>query len=1415
MEKVTIKRVKRNTKKPTTKEKILAGLGLGSTLLGGIASVSPKPQTTQFTRSQGDEAKNSGSKVKNVLNQIFGVPVAQASTDYSTMSKDELAQLAAQLNVPNQTPQQQAEYQAIVNAYYGRTPTTSTSSSSTSSSSTGNSGSTTSEGSTQGTASGVQAYHNGQWGAPQSGDKFTDGAGVNYTFQGGQWVPDARDTYSLPTTGNKVGDTKAVGPNQVVRWNGVAWVDADIGTAFSDNSGNTFVMDASGKWIQGVYMTNPQGYNQITGEYSQMNPISFATLEAAKGYAQLLGGTVEAVTYDQGPYRLAQPQYVIRVGNAVLNAGLVAQTLNAFPNGMQMIQQEISKYNSAGVSTNSMTKTLEELHAMYPSINVDVPAANVSGNTYTGLAGQGSNAAFYGQTANAGAAIPGSAPVWNIGNTGTQTGTATGQLTAQQQQWIAQSGTTTRQALQGQAGAVEFLDSYFANHPERLPQAFAPGSYIAYGLSVGTSTSANVSNYNFNFDTGKYEKGGTGTTVTPRTDAPNPAATVNFNSLTDQQKQDMTAYYGGHPERLPDAFAPGSFIAFGLGLGGGAPDLSDPTTANTLQKAGYTWNGTAYVKIGSTAASHTPTGPITTGDYYTDEQIKNMANGIVYDPVKISDAQLLRVQSGITVPDRVFPGTVLAYMLGLGDAKTQATQATRVGTDGKTYQYSSGWWVVQPGTTTQGAHTNVPNPAQTTPPATTTSPDTTVTIKSPGATSGSTINVSISQRANNVVHIEFVDPNTNQLVSKDFSSLTEFSKLLQSYNVGGNDTAARNSQAVFAALGSIGQNWNKVATGTVLPLPQTVTQSSVNNSVWTDQNGNRAVTAGALGINEPLGVLFYDAGTNTLYLDHGNGQFETLTGNQAYNQARVIEYTNLIKAATATPDHTAASNDTLLKALGRNTATVDAQHPLGTGAQSTGSGMLQQGAWYSWTDSSVVKDYGKNANAFKADWQTDATGKVTSITITTTNAQGQQVLRTFPSPQALMNFLDTTSGQWAGLNPDQQQNAFAGLPDNVKAMYTAANAARSYIPNFPNIQTTNRVVTPPGTAQLISTVPGSTGQVLSGMNPEYFTTPDQANAALAAIRQYHPDAKLVDMSVNSSPGWFTSYGTDPRVGWMIVYNIDNGSNRATYVDPAAVLKQIGTSGQLAKDIPGTQQSFFATNNGINVVFNTAVPKGSMGAANTGAGTGTPAGSTGQTSSGTPALGAVLGKNPFHNNENVMVTTVNTLDGSLRPTNGVLSDGSTIEIGGYNLDGAYNHFSLMIGTAEVPIDQAVITANKITLHPVFPSSTPNGAIIRIKLLSANPALAAGQLSGVSFSFTRTQSSSLDQVDTETQDLESSDASGTSQSQSTYVVQPGDTLWSIAQKVYQSGTQWDKILSANSDTLHGPQDLRVGMVLRIPS
>ena len=51
--------------------------------------------------------------------------------------------------------------------------------------------------------------------------------------------------------------------------------------------------------------------------------------------------------------------------------------------------------------------------------------------------------------------------------------------------------------------------------------------------------------------------------------------------------------------------------------------------------------------------------------------------------------------------------------------------------------------------------------------------------------------------------------------------------------------------------------------------------------------------------------------------------------------------------------------------------------------------------------------------------------------------------------------------------------------------------------------------------------------------------------------------------------------------------------------------------------------------------------------------------------------------------------------------------------------------------------------------------------------------------------------------------------------TYTVQSGDTLWKIAQEMYEDGSKYMKIFDANSDLLENPDRIFPGQELKIPN
>jgi LysM repeat protein len=57
-------------------------------------------------------------------------------------------------------------------------------------------------------------------------------------------------------------------------------------------------------------------------------------------------------------------------------------------------------------------------------------------------------------------------------------------------------------------------------------------------------------------------------------------------------------------------------------------------------------------------------------------------------------------------------------------------------------------------------------------------------------------------------------------------------------------------------------------------------------------------------------------------------------------------------------------------------------------------------------------------------------------------------------------------------------------------------------------------------------------------------------------------------------------------------------------------------------------------------------------------------------------------------------------------------------------------------------------------------------------------------------------------------------GSKRAGQTYVVQSGDTLFSISRKLYKSPQHWKDILKANKESIRNPKDLTVGQTLIIP-
>ena len=89
MDKVKIKRVKRNKRKTTTAEKIMAGVGVGTTILGGASTMGPKTSQPHVVNTQTQKQTKAGDNIKSKLAKVFksayestvGVPTAKADLE--------------------------------------------------------------------------------------------------------------------------------------------------------------------------------------------------------------------------------------------------------------------------------------------------------------------------------------------------------------------------------------------------------------------------------------------------------------------------------------------------------------------------------------------------------------------------------------------------------------------------------------------------------------------------------------------------------------------------------------------------------------------------------------------------------------------------------------------------------------------------------------------------------------------------------------------------------------------------------------------------------------------------------------------------------------------------------------------------------------------------------------------------------------------------------------------------------------------------------------------------------------------------------------------------------------------------------------------------------------------------------------
>jgi len=149
------------------------------------------------------------------------------------------------------------------------------------------------------------------------------------------------------------------------------------------------------------------------------------------------------------------------------------------------------------------------------------------------------------------------------------------------------------------------LDNYFKNNLQALPLRFLPGSYAAYGLGIGNEIPpppdilATATAYGYDFDTtyNQYVKKG----ATPTQDQLIAIAEIiPYAILLDNEKAILDNYFKNNLQALPLRFLPGSYTAYGLGIGNEIPP--PPDILATANAYGYDFDTTynQYIKFSYT-----------------------------------------------------------------------------------------------------------------------------------------------------------------------------------------------------------------------------------------------------------------------------------------------------------------------------------------------------------------------------------------------------------------------------------------------------------------------------------------------------------------------------------------------------------------------------------------------------------------------------------------------------------------------------------------------------------------------------------------------------------------------------------------------------------------------------------------------
>jgi LysM repeat protein len=715
MDKVKIKRVKRNKKKITTAEKILAGVGVGSTLLGGASSIAPKTNQTQFVRTQGDDKSSKAGNIKNQLKNIFSsayqntLGVLQAKADFSEGDASSVTSgVARGDNIIENSDSNPISTTPIVLADDSMAVEIASSGGAIK---------------TEPVIAGIDLVDNALIDTGAVKQVVTDSGGGN------------NDTAVI---GKDLTATVVVGDiaEPLVKLEGgPAIKDSDNGgTPIITNKGGGINDQAEKVLTEDAIALNAGNLNSTTYSASLNGQIDSLHLTAAQIAAATAGGVVPGSVLafmlglgndrpaggtQNGVYTFNGTTWVDLVSivtggggtgasSVTIGATVTAQTgpqgnyTTGTVNGQSVALLDGKIYDNTGKDITS-TFSASDLAKIQTALATPTTGVGAGGQgaavtlTPTNLNSTTYSASLNGQidslhltaaqiaAATAGGVVPGSvlAFMLGLGNDRPAGGTQNGVYTFNGTTWVdlvsivtggggtGASSVTIGATVTAQTGpqgnyttgtvngqSVALLDGkIYDNTGKDITSTFSASDLAKIQTALATPT------------TGVGAGGqGAAVTLTPTNlNSTTYSASLNgqIDSLHLTAAQIAAATAGG--------VVPGSVLAFMLGLGNDRP-------ASGTVRSGFTFNGGTWTKVTAGAVTLTSAN----------------INSTPYDPSLNSQISALKITS---YSGSVTPGSVLAYILGLGDGSSGST--TRLGSDGNTYALqhtgagSANMWVKQ------------------------------------------------------------------------------------------------------------------------------------------------------------------------------------------------------------------------------------------------------------------------------------------------------------------------------------------------------------------------------------------------------------------------------------------------------------------------------------------------------------------------------------------------------------------------------------------------------------------------------------------------------------------------------------------------------------------------------------------------